>query len=760
MRKQVSVWLVASVLGLGCRCGALPEENQTTDGGALEPSTVVTSLIGVAVDEAGGPVAGVALTAHGKTATTAADGTFLIQQVTVPAARCVVVGRKAGYFTSAKAASPVADGATPLRLVFAAATPQAVSAAGGTVSSGAASVQFAASSFATASGASLSGDAQVAARHLNPTSATFNAAFPGDFQGTRADGSEALLYSFGALQVELSGAAGEAVQLAAGKQATVTVPVPASMQGAAPPSIPLWYFDEEAGLWKEEGAATLEGGVYVGQVSHFTFWNCDKPEKSAYLTGRVTCGGQPTEGVVVEATQGQATTRADGTFKMGVPANVALQVSVQAASNEGLFSAAPVAVAPLAAQETRDLGTLALDACPATLKGQLVGCTDQPTSGWVVATWGSARRVVWAPGGQFQVSVPANTVVTLVPKVDDAAGSATQVTSGASASTTDAGSLKVCSAAASCNFVDVPSLARNLALSPDGAAVAGLFMKTGWELRDAKTGALLHSHVLATDTDSDAAQFSADGKRVLVTAGYGFIPRVFDAASGALLSAVNTLEGAQLTPDGTQVVAADLSNHQLGIWAADSGALVKALGFNGGGLTHVLGFRQSGTQALVLTHFASANATVTVWDVVGDTQVAQYVVGKSFGFGGSFWARSADGSLLALPMTDTQVLPYAAFFRTLDGQRLTPTHFDFNLSSGLAIRPDNAAFASQVADPAASGKVLAPALYGLPDLQPMRALPMLSNKTVRDFSFSADGRWLAGGVDKQFIRVWDLASCK
>src|SRR5205814_609485 len=36
-----------------------------------------------------------------------------------------------------------------------------------------------------------------------------------------------------------------------------------------------WYFDETSGLWKEQGTATKMGANYVGDVSHFSFWNCD-----------------------------------------------------------------------------------------------------------------------------------------------------------------------------------------------------------------------------------------------------------------------------------------------------------------------------------------------------------------------------------------------------------------------------------------------------------------------------------------------------
>jgi hypothetical protein len=46
---------------------------------------------------------------------------------------------------------------------------------------------------------------------------------------------------------------GEKVELAEGLPATLTFAVPASMKDQAPATIPLWYFDEDEGIWKEEG---------------------------------------------------------------------------------------------------------------------------------------------------------------------------------------------------------------------------------------------------------------------------------------------------------------------------------------------------------------------------------------------------------------------------------------------------------------------------------------------------------------------------
>jgi photosystem II stability/assembly factor-like uncharacterized protein len=99
--------------------------------------------------------------------------------------------------------------------------------------------------------------------------------------------------SFGFADINIT-ADGKELKLADGKKATLTYPVAASQKANAPATIPLWYYDYDKGQWIEEGAATLEGEKYVGEVSHFTPWNIDVPIETSTLMGRVVDGdGDP-----------------------------------------------------------------------------------------------------------------------------------------------------------------------------------------------------------------------------------------------------------------------------------------------------------------------------------------------------------------------------------------------------------------------------------------------------------------------------------
>ncbi len=128
-----------------------------------------------------------------------------------------------------------------------------------------------------ATNAQYSGSVNIAAYWINPTAADLTKIMPGDLRGINTEGSLKLLQTFGMAAVELTGSSGEILQIVNGQKATLTFPIPSSLGASAPASIPLWSFDEANGLWKQEGTATKTGNTYVGDVSHFSFWNCDVP---------------------------------------------------------------------------------------------------------------------------------------------------------------------------------------------------------------------------------------------------------------------------------------------------------------------------------------------------------------------------------------------------------------------------------------------------------------------------------------------------
>lgn len=168
--------------------------------------------------------------------------------------------------------------------------------------------------------------------YLDPQSESFTAMMPGgDLAAVRQDNSEVTLVSYGMVGVKLTSDNGEPLQLKKGKKSVVTFPIPEGMDQSLPESIPLWYFNEKAGLWVESGVAKRSGNEYVGEVSHFSYYNLDIPEERAQIKGRVVdCKERPVKNLRVEVGQTHDYTNGEGYYSVYVPANTPLQASIPA----------------------------------------------------------------------------------------------------------------------------------------------------------------------------------------------------------------------------------------------------------------------------------------------------------------------------------------------------------------------------------------------------------------------------------------------
>ncbi len=187
------------------------------------------------------------------------------------------------------------------------------------------------------SNAAYTGQVNVAAHWIDPASRDLNRTMPGDLRGLDTAGSLKLLTTYGMAAVELTGTGGELLQIAPGKKAALTLPLPITLSASAPSSIPLWYFDEAMGLWKEQGIAVKSGNKYVGEVGHFSYWNCDVPNKYVRFNCTVTnAKGVPIQNALVKVSlvsdtatrSGFGYTDSSGYTSGAVPANSSLLLEV------------------------------------------------------------------------------------------------------------------------------------------------------------------------------------------------------------------------------------------------------------------------------------------------------------------------------------------------------------------------------------------------------------------------------------------------
>jgi hypothetical protein len=133
------------------------------------------------------------------------------------------------------------------------------------------SVGFPAGALVTSTGAKFNGVASVEGFQYDLTKPN---PIPGDFGGVY-QGKPVRLATFGAFHIQPRDAQGHALKMAAGKQASVSLPIQTSQLATAPAVIPLFHYDEDTGSWIEDGTLTRTGNRYVGHIGHFSAFNAD-----------------------------------------------------------------------------------------------------------------------------------------------------------------------------------------------------------------------------------------------------------------------------------------------------------------------------------------------------------------------------------------------------------------------------------------------------------------------------------------------------
>lgn len=127
------------------------------------------------------------------------------------------------------------------------------------------------------SGLPYEGRVNVYAAWINPATETLSEFLPGSLRGITLQNDDVNLESYGMIAVEMYSDDGTKLQLAKDKNAHLELPIANDMLASAPETMPLWSLDETTGEWKEESIAQKVGNKYIGDASHFSFWNLDVP---------------------------------------------------------------------------------------------------------------------------------------------------------------------------------------------------------------------------------------------------------------------------------------------------------------------------------------------------------------------------------------------------------------------------------------------------------------------------------------------------
>lgn len=353
--------------------------------------TVTASLQGRVVDENGVPVQGAAVSSGTASTTSDVNGLFSFRNISLSSRFGYVQVVKSGYFTGSRSIITGPGSSNYISIELKPRTPTGAFPApsGGKIAlqTGDTASFSAASVVTAATNAAYTGTVYVYAEYLDPTDSSLYKYMPGDLRGIGSNGYETGLQSFGMMDVEMQDGSGNKLQLASGQTATLTWAIPQALQASATPTIPLWYFNDTTGQWLQQGTATREGNNYVGQVGHFTFWNCDAPigtvNFSVYLKDQ---HGNPLPYTYVEFQSAAYGTRGGYTDSTGFATGLVpkgqellMEVMTECGSLMGGFNVGP-------AVSDVNLGTVTVNIQNAelTLTGTVVNCSNNPVdSGYV-----------------------------------------------------------------------------------------------------------------------------------------------------------------------------------------------------------------------------------------------------------------------------------------------------------------------------------------------------------------------------------------
>ena len=378
---------------------------------------VRSNVSGFVTDENDAPVQGAAVKVGGQTITTDEYGYFEAGNAEVTKNAATVTVNKAGYFPGIRTYIAAANKAAFVRIKLLPKDNAGVinAATGGevTLSNGLKIGLPANAVVNAASGTAYTGTVNVAAKWLDPTAADIDRIMPGDRRAIDENNTMKMLVTYGMAAVELTNGSGEKLQVAPGKKAKLTMPLPASIADAAPASIPLWHFDEAIGLWKEEGSAVKTGNTYEGEVSHFSFWNCDVPNNYVQLNLTLKDeGGNPVQYAYVKVTNtsdntwATGITDATGYVQGAVPSNSQLLLEVFPAYNCGTAMHTQNVTT---AGSNVSLGTITVDntSSSATISGTVTNCSGLPvTDGAVIVKMNNGwfNRYPLSNTGAFNIS--------------------------------------------------------------------------------------------------------------------------------------------------------------------------------------------------------------------------------------------------------------------------------------------------------------------------------------------------------------------
>lgn len=418
--KKIAFWALLCLVFVACRKDFDSDQLvvQNYEPPVIEIN-VEASIEGVILDETGAPVSDAVVRLGGLSTVSDEEGLFVFRNVMMDRSGTYLQAEKDGYFHGSTRFFPKdqSKNYATITLMDRQIIGQLKASTGGSlIGPNNIELFFPPNSIVDAYNQPYTSLFSVAARWLNPEAENLFEIMPGNLQGINTDDNEVALISFGMMAVELLDLWENPLQLGNNQKATLTFPLPETYRSQAADEIPLWYFNENSGLWEEEGQAFLQGDTYVGEVAHFSFWNCDVPYRFVQLSGTIlanTPEGEliPIPNALVKVKTSElgcsyGNTDQDGYFSGAVPIGVPLELVIKDDKN---CNAIIHTMTIDALSADKDLGEIIVTLPQIEyieITGSLLDCNNQPlTDGWIQVEIGGRKISHYVDATTFKLTV-------------------------------------------------------------------------------------------------------------------------------------------------------------------------------------------------------------------------------------------------------------------------------------------------------------------------------------------------------------------
>jgi len=350
------------VLGLNCKKNdaIVPQPSNPVTPPPIPPvvfvdEKVVASLQGLVTDEAGKPIENAIVSTAEMKVLSDANGLFRFNNVLLGKKAGYVSVEKDGYFKSGRTFCTVANAVkyTEIQLRRKIVKGSFASTEGGIINiDKGCSITFTAKSIVNANTKELyNGIVNVKGSYLDFSSPVFFKQMHGNFMALDSQKVFRNSKAFDIVSVELEGGSGEKLNLAQGKEASITFPAPLNVS-RLPQHTALLHFNDSIGLWEEDGFTTKQGDIYTGKVSHFSDWSFPWEDSIWYAMKYVNVTGKFTSqsieslayhtvyfhGVEDGHIKGGAMLDSSGFFSLNLPENMVFKMKLYNRCNQQIYT--------------------------------------------------------------------------------------------------------------------------------------------------------------------------------------------------------------------------------------------------------------------------------------------------------------------------------------------------------------------------------------------------------------------------------------